>query len=357
MTFSITYFVLLFHKIGYEHFQEACIVKPKAVNVLERYDLEVLRTWKVRGAIVCEADKGLLILKEFGGSMEKLLLQDSYLTFLRQHGFLQAEELFGNQDGELLTKDADGCGYIVKTYAEGRECNAGGSREALADGAHAMRTLAKLHGITYGFQNACETVKQEKLPMRQEFEKHNRELKKVRRFLKEKSRKSEFEHFLQQHYDLFLEQALSVTKRLEEEQPEAGNLILCHGDFQYHNVLFCEGNIRLFNFEKCTWDDASKDIYHFSRKMLEKNDWQQETGEALFDAYEKELPLSKESGRQLYYRFSYPEKFWKIVNYYYNRGKAFIPDKNREKLEAVLEQEEKRTRFIRNVVENRFIKR
>ena len=330
-------------------------MKPKAVNVLERYDLEVLRTWKVRGAILCETDKGLFSLREFGGSMEKLLLQDAFLTFLKGRNVLQAEEFFRNKDGELLTRDADGFGYIVKTYAEGRECSAGGGREALLDGLNAMRALAKLHRAGCEFQNNYDPAKQQQSPMRQEFEKHNRELKKVRRFLKEKGQKSDFEHFLQQHYDIFLEQALHVSEQLESEEAESGNVILCHGDFQYHNVLFCEGNIRLINFEKCVWDDRSKDIYHFSRKMLEKSDWQTETGEALLDAYEREFALPSESGRQLYYRFSYPEKFWKIVNYYYNRGKAFVPDKNREKLEVLLEQEENRNAFIKNVVGKRFL--
>lgn len=328
-------------------------MKPKAVNVLERYDLEVLRTWKVRGAILCEADKGLFILKEFSGSEEKLLLQDAFLTFLNRRGFLQAEELFRNKEGELLTKDAEGCGYIVKTYAEGRECSVGSDREALADGCSAMRTLAKLHRESSGFKRECVVSLGEKSPMQQEFEKHNRELKKVRRFLKEKGQKSDFEHFLQRHYDLFLEQALSVSERLQAEEPETGNMLLCHGDFQHHNVLFCEGKVRLINFEKCVWDDSSKDIYHFSRKMLEKSNWRPETGEALLGAYEKEYTLELPSVRQLYYRLSYPEKFWKIVNYYYNRGKAFIPDKNREKLEALLEQEERRNFFIQNVIGKR----
>ena len=328
-------------------------MKPKAVNVLERYDLEVLRTWKVRGAILCEADKGLFILKEFGGSTEKLLLQDAFLTFLCRRGFLRAEELFRNKEGELLTRDAEGCGYIVKTYAEGRECSAGNGREALTDGCAAMRTLAKLHRESFEFKREHAISFGKKPPMLQEFEKHNRELKKVRRFLKEKGQKSDFEHFLQQHYDLFFEQALSVSKQLEEEGPEMGNTLLCHGDFQHHNVLFCEDGIRLINFEKCVWDDSSKDIYHFSRKMLEKSNWQLETGEALLGAYEKEFTLEPANVRQLYYRLSYPEKFWKIVNYYYNRGKAFIPDKNREKLEALLEQEEKRNFFIQNVIGKR----
>lgn len=330
-------------------------MKPKAVNVLERYDLEVLRTWKVRGAILCEADKGLFILKEYSGSTEKVLLQDTFLTFLKKQGFLQAEELYRNKDGELLSKDAEGCSYIVKTYTEGRECSAGSGRDALADGCHGMRTLAKLHRISCEFAKSSGLAKGQKSPMSREFEKHNRELKKVRRFLKEKGQKSDFEHFLLQKYDIFLEQALAVSKRLEMEGEDGGGVILCHGDFQYHNVLFCEGGVRLMNFEKCVWDDASKDIYHFSRKMLEKNNWQPEAGEALLGAYEKELELTPANGRQLYYRFSYPEKFWKIVNYYYNRGKAFIPEKNREKLEVLLAQEDRRAAFIRDIIGRRFL--
>lgn len=329
-------------------------MKPKAVNVLERYDLEVLRTWKVRGAVLCESDKGLFILKECNSSKEKLLLQDAFLTFLRQQGFLQAEELIKNRDGELLSCDSEGTGYIVKTYVEGRECSAGGGREALADGCAAMRTLARLHRLGSDFV-ACtgSGEKWEPLILR-EFEKHDRELKKVRRFLREKSQKSDFEHFLQRHYDLFLEQAVAVSGKLKEETLEGAGGVLCHGDFQYHNVLFCGGDVRLMNFEKCIRDDRSRDIYHFSRKMLEKNDWQPEVGEALLNAYEKEQKLTPEDGRWLYYRFSYPEKFWKIVNYYYNRGKAFIPDKNREKLEILLEQEKRRRSFIENVIRKRF---
>ncbi|MBD5551763.1 MAG: phosphotransferase [Lachnospiraceae bacterium] len=330
-------------------------MKPRAVNVLERYDLEVLRTWRVRGAILCETDKGLFILKEYNGSAEKLLMQDAFLTFIRKQGFLQAEEFLKNEDGELLSRDVEGCGYIVKTYVEGRECSPVGVREVLSDGCAVMRTLAKLHKASFDFKEVYGAKPGQTSLLLKEFEKHNRELKKVQRFLKEKGQKSDFEHFLQQNYDIFLEQALTVTKQLKEEEVENGNVILCHGDFQYHNALFSEGNVWLMNFERCVWDDRTRDIYHFVRKMSEKNDWLPEMGKALLNAYEKELALTPVDGRQLYYRFSYPEKFWKIVNYYYNRGKAFIPDKNREKLEVLLEQEEKRNTFVENVIVKRFL--
>ena len=41
---------------------------------------------------------------------------------------------------------------------------------------------------------------------------------------------------------------------------------------------------------------------------------------------------------------------WKIVNYYYNSGKAFIPGKNAEKLEVILNQEKEKQKFIKVVL-------
>jgi hypothetical protein len=64
------------------------------------------------------------------------------------------------------------------------------------------------------------------------------------------------------------------------------------------------------------------------------------------DAYEKENHLEKEEYTQLYYRLTYPEKFWKIVNFYYNSGKAWIPGKNLEKLMKVCRQEKEKDNFL-----------
>ena len=46
-------------------------MNDRAVSVLEKYDIEVLRSWKGRGAILCETKTGVKILKEYKGSSEK----------------------------------------------------------------------------------------------------------------------------------------------------------------------------------------------------------------------------------------------------------------------------------------------
>ena len=153
---------------------------------------------------------------------------------------------------------------------------------------------------------------------------------------------------MQQHFDIFLEQALEVSRQLREEEAGSGSVILCHGDFQYHNVLFCESGVRFMNFEKCIRDNPVRDLYLFMRKLLEKGNWPIELGNLLLNAYHGEREMSEEDRVQLYYRFRYPEKFWKIVNFYYNSGKAWIPGRNLEKLERLLGQEEQKTGFLEN---------
>ena len=43
-------------------------MNDRAVELLEQYEIEVLRTRKGRGAIVCDTSQGCLILKEYSGN-------------------------------------------------------------------------------------------------------------------------------------------------------------------------------------------------------------------------------------------------------------------------------------------------
>ena len=72
-------------------------------------------------------------------------------------------------------------------------------------------------------------------------------------------------------------------------------------------------------------------------------------GKELLEVYERIRPLSALSKIDLYYRLSYPEKFWKIANFYYNSGKAWIPGRNQEKLEKLLAQEKEKKEFLEKV--------
>ena len=155
-----------------------------------------------------------------------------------------------------------------------------------------------------------------------------------------------------------MDQALAVTEEWKAYTPAAGEepgesfVEFCHGDYQYHNILQGSDGWFLVNFEKYIRDDPVRDLYLLLRKLLEKVNWSVPLGTELLETYEKQRPLAAGSWIDLYYRLAYPEKFWKIVNFYYNSGKAWIPEKNQEKLERVVAQEKEKQHFLDEVFRN-----
>lgn len=326
---------------------EGIRVNDRATAVLEKYDIEVLRFWKGRGAILCETKTGMKILKEYRGSTQRLLTQQKLLQKIRQKGYSGVEQILPSKEGEIIVKEDDGTCYYLKEYQEGKECNI----KEYRDCSKTAENLALLHTI----MELPEFVKEENIPpyiLLQEFEKHNRELRHVKKYLKEKRQKNEFEYYLYQHFDEFLWKAEKiledVTKQAEFLTKE--NLIqkgtLCHGDFQHHNVLFVNGETFIINFEKYVLDSPMRDLSLFFRKMMEKSNWSEELGQHILESYRKKRRISEEEKYQLYYRLSYPEKFWKIVNFYYNSPKVWMPEKNMEKLKKIWTQEEEKNCFL-----------
>ena len=241
-------------------------MNDRAVALLEQYDVEVVHTRKGRGAILCDTDRGCLILKEYTGNEERIRMQDALLRHIDQMGKVAVETILPSKEGGLYVKDGDGTLYILKTYREGRECNIYDREEYL----DAVCLLAKLHECTMLPANTAErflTASPER-----EYEKRNRELKKVRKFLQKRSQKTGFEISLLNTYNMFLEQALNVTEEwsryresLDMNPEDQGSCFYCHGDYQYHNLLRSDEGWFLINFEKCLPDNPVRDLYLLMR--------------------------------------------------------------------------------------------
>lgn len=326
---------------------EGIRVNDRTMAVLEKYDIEVLRSWKGRGAILCETKSGMKILKEYKGSPERLSLQQELLQNIIHNGYTDIEEILFTKEGELLAKDEDMVSYYLKEYKEGKECNI----KEYKDCSKTVEQMALLHKAMK-MPEFVEEKKIEPYNLVQEFEKHNKELRHIKKYLKRKRQKNEFEYYLYQHYDNFWIKAEKILEDVkkhsllfsEENLRKAGTI--CHGDFQHHNAVFTNEGIFLINFEKFVLDSPMRDLSLFFRKMMEKNNWSKELGQFILESYQKKRKISQEEKYQLYYRLSYPEKFWKIANFYYNSPKTWIPEKNMEKLKKIWVQEEEKTFFL-----------
>lgn len=322
-------------------------MNDKTLGVLEKYDIEVLRSWKGRGAILCETKTGIKILKEYRGSEKRLSLQKKIFEKMDEKGFFSHERILTTKEGELLVKDEEMNSYFLKEYREGKECNLNDYK----DGSKAAAFMAHLHkSMTLPDVVAEEEI--QPFSLIDEYEKHNRELRRVKKYLKAKRQKEDFEYYLYLNFDLFLEKAEKVVEEMKQREDvfSLENLkkggTLSHGDLQHHNILMQKDDIYFINFEKFVLDSPMRDLSLFLRKVMEKNLWSKELGQYILQSYEKEKTITEAQKLQLYYRLKYPEKFWKIVNFYNNSPKAWIPGKNLEKLENLIRAEEVKNTYL-----------
>lgn len=322
----------------------------QALSSLDQYDLEIKGIRKGRGFWIVNCKEGDYVLKEYRGSQERALLQKILTTQVIERTGVIAQEIVLNKEGELFSVDGDERKYMLQTYMEGRECNLKDDREC----ALAVSTMARMHKGMY--VNKSDVVGVQPYSLKREFEKHNIELRRIRRYLKEKRQKNDFERFLHKHFNYFFEKALVVEEEWKEYEDfcmkETDTLAFCHGDYQHHNVWMGYHEVMVLHFEKFVADLPCRDLYLFMRKLLEKNNWDIDVGRAVLELYEKERELPCAERISMIYRFAYPEKFWKIANFYFNSKKSFMPEKNTEKLERLLEQDNDREIFINKILRN-----
>ena len=325
----------------------------QALSVLEQYELDVKGVRKGRGNWIINCREGDFVLKEYGGGEERAKLQSKMTTQIHEKTGVLVQEIVPNKEGSLLTKDGEENTYTIQTYMEGRECNIKDEKECEA----AVQTMARMHrGMIFSETEWGQIPVPYSL--KKEFSKRNAELRRLRRYLKEKRKKNDFERFLSNSLPMFFEKALEAEADWEHYESRClgpqGEYVFCHGDYQHHNV-WVNGNERMIlQFEKFAPDLPCRDLYLFLRKLMEKYDWDVAVGKSILEVYGKERPIPFGELVSMMYRFVYPEKFWKIANYYFNGKKSFVPEKSMEKLEKLLEQENAKMRFIKEVLAPRF---
>ena len=312
------------------------------IGTLEKYGLTAEGTSRTRGAVLCRTQKGLFLLREYWGSEKKLAMQQRLLKKLSEAGY-SVDLYLENQEGQLITKNKDDIPFTLQYWYEGRECDT----KSKADILESVRILAVLH------THMClpaEGIYQEK-SLKDEYLRHNQELRKIRKFIRKNGAGSAFEKEYLANVQWFLERAEVALGKLQnsdyealrQQTKEAG--WICHGEYNQHNVLILGKNTAVTNFSHWSFDVQMADLYRFMRKILEKYCWDLHIARKMLSAYNSVRPISESEWQNLRVRFCYPEKYWKLANHYYTHNKAVVSGKNVEKLRTLIHQKKQWEEF------------
>lgn len=323
-------------------------MRDNGVSVLEQYDFEVRSTRKIRGAVLCDTDHGLMLLKEaerMAGGVPVLYRLQQMLT---EKGYETIDLLCQNKEGELISTNEDGEKYLVKKWFAGRECDIRSEEEIM----RAAGNLAHLHKQMVW--DEPEELRQGK-DLAELYKRHNQELKKIRRYMRKKPDKGQFETIYLKEFERMFDAAEEAVQRLGEFScMELGDRqirqgALCHGDYNYHNILINESEIATVNFERFYRGVQADDLYYFLRKILEKYNWKEKICDGILKAYTDKKKLGAEEMEYLAVRLCYPEKFWKTANAYYCTNKAWMSERNAQKLEICISQQEKKKKLLKDI--------
>lgn len=316
-------------------------------TILEQYDLEIRQVTKGRGAYICDTDCGRKLLVPFRGSKERAAFLREILMELERLGF-PAEQVCMTKNDEAVAEDEWGTRYWLKDFVSGSECSAG--REA--DMTAALKCLAKLHTLLLSCRMEIPAfMKNERNEPGPLYRRHYRELVKVKNYVRSRKSRNAFELAFQAQYPHYIQNAKDALEILEEIETgdSPSEIHLCHGDFNQHNALRTPEGIRIVNFENMGCNEPVVDLANFTRKMMEKNNWDTGLGMRLIEAYDSMRTISAKERKFLYLSLLFPEKFWKLSNHYSNSHKAWISGRDIEKLNRMIEIEPERMKFLENL--------
>ena len=262
----------------------------------------------------------------------KLQIQHEIQKQCRDNGFPYVDQVIKNQEGNILSKDDEENSYLVRKWFLGKECDTRSREEIL----ECVETMARLHQV-------LQREKEGMVPssnLVEECTRHNRELRKIRKYIQKKKKRNAFEEMMARSISQFLEQGEKAVEGMQKEGYQ--DLLLglgeqiCHGECTQHNFLFIRDGVAVTNFEHFHWGLQIEDFSHFMRKILEKHQWDMEFGRQMITSYQSVRKLSPEELKNLMLLMSYPWKYWKIANFYASSNKVWISPKNVEKLNPTI---------------------
>lgn len=118
-------------------------MKEYELNVLEQYDIEVNGTRRARGAVLCDTDRGTLLLKEAQVAGKRIPLLYKLYENLEKNGYPNVDQIIKNKEEEYISEAEDGTKYMLTRWFNGRECDVRRESEIL----EAVKNLARLHKI------------------------------------------------------------------------------------------------------------------------------------------------------------------------------------------------------------------
>lgn len=315
-------------------------------HITEQYNLDIKSIIPYKDAHILHTSKGKKIFRKVFNSPEKIFFVHGVKEHLYNNNFKNIDRYLCTVDGEPFIDTEEGR-YTLSDFIDGAECNFDNEEDIV----NASRLLASMHKASRGYVPDPGSSPRDDLGRLPVYcGKRLEELKKLRKVAKKG--KTKFDYMFLDHADYFYSLGESVIsaipgskyRELVEEARKEG--IVCHHDYTHHNILQHDNKTWLINFDYCCFELKIYDIANLIRRKMRKCDWDIDEAKTIIDAYGSVEPISPDEFYIMKLMLQFPQKFWRVVNKYYNSKRSWSEKSYLSKMQEVIAEVEPHKKFI-----------
>lgn len=307
-------------------------------QIQENYGIKINSITNYRDMLIATTNNGKRLIKITTLKPERAYFIAEVKEHLYNNGFKNIDRnIYTNAGAPFITYGNQT--IYMSNFIDGRECNLDSQEETI----RCARLLANMHKASKGFICSELSIARSELgKLPGCYRKRLDEIKKLKK--NAQKGKLKFDSLMCEYVDYFYEQgekAFSMLNnsdylKLVEEAEKSKNI--SHHDFNHHNIFVQNDEMYLINFEYCCYDLKIYDLVNLLRRKMRKCEWNINEADKIINEYCKIEPLSKSEFELMKIMFMFPQKFWRIVNKYYNSRKGCTEKSYINRLQEVIDE-------------------
>lgn len=315
-------------------------------EISQEYDFTVKTVIPFKDFFIIDTSIGKKVLRKLNFSQERILFIHGAKEHLFRNNFCNIDRFICNKKG-LPYVNINGSYYAVTELIQGRECDF----EEREDVIKASVALAQMHNSSRGYIPPEKSLIKDdlgKLPA--QFLKRLEEFKRVKRMAQKE--KGNLDYLILQYIDYFYslgEEVISLIKKskykelVEKTREER---LFCHHDYTHSNIIIGDKETSIINFNSCCFELKVYDLANLLRRKMRKCNWDIKEAKVIIDAYRSVEPISEDEFFVMKIMLQFPQKFWRVVNKYYNSRRSWRDRTFERKFKEVIDEIKYHKKFI-----------
>ncbi|MBP5427338.1 MAG: CotS family spore coat protein [Clostridiales bacterium] len=313
-------------------------MKEIAEKLKSNFNIEISNISSFRDNYIVLNNTGRMLLKKQVISPERVRFIHNAKQHLISNNFKYVDEfmLTTNNDPFIILNNNL---YTLTNILDGQEMNF----DNPTDVEKSTQLLADFHISSRGFFKSPSVFNKDELgKLPSVYQKRLDEIKRAKK--NAHLGKTKFDYLLLDYIDYFYNLGKEVIEKLSKSRymdlvsmtQKEGSF--CHHEFTHNNIVNKSGTYFLINFEYCCYELKIYDLCNLIKRKLRKCNWDINEAQKILDCYRKKVPLSYDELYVMKLMLMFPQKFWRVINTYYNSKKNLSDSIYLSKLNNVIDE-------------------